>query len=108
MLLTAGGADASLTTGYGETPADVARRMQHGRLAARLSDRERPPAGDVDTGTLDEFLSRLDLGGLHERFVAENVAVDVLPALTDADLRELGVDRMGDRKRFLLAARRLK
>ncbi|MCB2000999.1 MAG: hypothetical protein KDH91_11740, partial [Rhodoferax sp.] len=36
-------------------------------------------------------------------FVAQDVSVDLLPDLLDADLRELGVASLGDRKRLLKA-----
>lgn len=38
-------------------------------------------------------------------FVAQDISVDLLPELVDADLRELGVVSLGDRKRLLKAAR---
>ncbi len=37
-------------------------------------------------------------------FVAQDVTADLLPELTDADLRELGMASLGDRKRLLRAA----
>ena len=38
-----------------------------------------------------------------EAFEAQDISVDVLPELTDADLKELGVATLGDRKRLLKA-----
>jgi hypothetical protein len=38
-----------------------------------------------------------------EAFEAQDISLDVLPELTDADLKELGVATLGDRKRLLKA-----
>jgi len=49
----------------------------------------------------------LDSQGLAKyaaEFVAQDISVDLLPDLLDADLRELGVALLGDRKRLLRAA----
>jgi class 3 adenylate cyclase len=38
-----------------------------------------------------------------EAFASNDIGLDVLPELTDADLKELGVASLGDRKRLLKA-----
>jgi hypothetical protein len=52
----------------------------------------------VDVGA---WLRGLGLERYERAFREADVGVDVLPDLTDADLRELGVS-LGDRKRLLL------
>ena len=45
------------------------------------------------------WLARLGLEQHAEAFEQNAIDVEVLPELTDADLKELGIARMGDRKR---------
>jgi len=42
-------------------------------------------------------------GKYAELFAAQDISIDLLPELSDADLRELGVASLGDRKRLLKA-----
>jgi class 3 adenylate cyclase/tetratricopeptide (TPR) repeat protein len=51
---------------------------------------------------LRSWLSGIGLGGHADRFVENGVDWDVLPELTEADLKELGLS-LGDRKRLLKA-----
>ena len=48
------------------------------------------------------WLQRLGLGQYAEIFTRQKIAFDVLPDLTDTDLKELGI-ALGDRKRLLKA-----
>lgn len=50
------------------------------------------------------WLDTRGLGKYAAEFVAQDISVDLLPDLLDADLRELGVASLGDRKRLLKAA----
>jgi len=50
------------------------------------------------------WLDTRGLGKYAPAFVAQDISVDLLPDLLDADLRELAVASMGDRKRLLKAA----
>ncbi|WP_084673958.1 AAA family ATPase [Methylobacterium sp. WSM2598] len=52
---------------------------------------------------IDDWLHRSGLGRYAGAFRANDIGLDVLPDLTDADLKELGVS-LGDRRRFLKAA----
>jgi class 3 adenylate cyclase/tetratricopeptide (TPR) repeat protein len=54
------------------------------------------------TGDLASWLSDIGLGHHAERFAADSIGWDVLPDLTEPDLRELGLP-LGDRKRLLKA-----
>lgn len=56
------------------------------------------------TEQISDFLSALDLSQHVLAFVENDVDMDLLPTLSDADLRELGVDKLGHRKRILAAA----
>lgn len=53
------------------------------------------------------FLSRLGLSEHFNRFLEDGIDFEVLPHLVDSDLRELGLRRLGDRKKVLVAAQRL-
>ena len=54
---------------------------------------------------IQTWLESQGLARYAAEFVAQDVSVDLLPDLSDADLRELGVHALGDRKRLLKAAR---
>lgn len=56
---------------------------------------------------IEDFLSGLGLSHHVEAFVANDVDMDLLQTLNDADLRELGVVKLGHRKRILAAAEAL-
>ena len=52
---------------------------------------------------IQTWLAAHGLGKYAGEFVAQDVTPDLLPELSDADLRELGVASLGDRKRLLKA-----
>lgn len=54
---------------------------------------------------VQRWLAALDLAHYAPNFEAQDIDLSVLPTLTDADLRELGVASMGHRKRILNAIR---
>jgi hypothetical protein len=51
---------------------------------------------------IETLLSRIGLGEYAELLTANKIGLDVLPDLSDADLKELGIP-LGDRKRLLKA-----
>src|SRR5215210_2003759 len=53
--------------------------------------------------SLGEWLTNVGLGQYEEALKSNGIDVDVLPDLTDADLKDLGL-LLGDRRRFLKAA----
>ncbi len=53
---------------------------------------------------IGDWLRDLGLERYADAFRGSDIGLDVLPDLTDADLKELGVS-LGDRKRLLRAAR---
>ena len=53
-----------------------------------------------------DLLRSLGLEAYLAAFEANGIEVAVLPTLTDADLRELGVVKLGDRKKILAAIAR--
>ena len=53
---------------------------------------------------IQDWLAQQGLARYTEPFLAQDISPDLLPDLTDADLRELGVASLGDRKRLLKAA----
>lgn len=52
---------------------------------------------------IQNWLDAQGLGKYAAEFLAQDVSVDLLPELADADLKELGVASLGDRKRLLKA-----
>ena len=56
---------------------------------------------------LRDWLSALGLEKYADAFLAQDISTDLLPELSDTDLRELGVVSLGDRKRLLRAAARM-
>lgn len=52
---------------------------------------------------LEQTLAQLGLSGLHPSFRKEKIDDSLLAGLTDSDLREIGVAKLGDRKRLLAA-----
>src|SRR6516165_8240557 len=55
------------------------------------------------TGDIRAWLAELGLAKYAEAFASNDIDLDVLPELTDADLERLGVASLGDRKRLLKA-----
>ncbi|MGI9434871.1 MAG: ATP-binding protein [Geminicoccaceae bacterium] len=58
------------------------------------------------TSRLQSWLESIELGQYAQAFLASDIDLSVLPDLTDADLRELGMT-LGHRKRLLREAKRL-
>ncbi|MGA7813716.1 SAM domain-containing protein, partial [Caballeronia sp.] len=52
---------------------------------------------------IDQWLDALELGQYARAFAANDIDLAVLPQLTDADLKELGMLSLGHRKRLLAA-----
>ncbi len=50
---------------------------------------------------IQTWLESHGLGKYAEAMLAQDISVDLLPDLTDADLKELGIASLGDRKRLL-------
>jgi class 3 adenylate cyclase/tetratricopeptide (TPR) repeat protein/ABC-type transport system involved in cytochrome c biogenesis ATPase subunit len=55
-----------------------------------------------------EFLAGIGMSRFAETFVAHGIDLGIAPELTDGDLKELGVDRLGDRKVLLREIGRLR
>ena len=55
------------------------------------------------TGDIRAWLAELGLAKYAEAFASNDIDLDILPELTDADLERLGVASLGDRKRLLKA-----
>ena len=71
-----------------------------GRVPARV-DLVEDAVAERDIG---DWLSGLGLVKYATQFRAQDISPDLIPDLTDADLRELGVVSLGDRKRLRKAA----
>lgn len=65
-------------------------------------DRRRSGAGP-DVADLKRWLAEVGLTELADTLAANDIGIDILSALTDADLREIGLT-LGQRKRLLKAA----
>src|SRR5215471_15278032 len=57
----------------------------------------------ANAGNIRAWLAELGLAKYAEAFASNDIDLDVLPELTDADLKDLGVASLGDRKRLLKA-----
>src|SRR6516225_3706488 len=57
----------------------------------------------ANAGNVGAWLAELGLAKYAEAFAANDIDLDILPELTDADLERLGVASLGDRKRLLRA-----
>lgn len=58
--------------------------------------------------TVSEWLDQIGLAQYAEAFAAQEIDLDLLPELTDADLQSIGVSLLGHRKRVLKAIDELK
>lgn len=77
------------------------------RKVIDLRDVPEEEGAGADRGGLRDVLQAARLSHLTDRFVEAAIDVDVLPYLSEADLRELGLP-LGDRKRALAAFARLR
>src|SRR4051794_32947336 len=75
-----------------------ARRRHERRYCGRSDFALRHPMN-----ALSAWLEELGLARYAEPFAAQDIGLDVLPDLDEADLKELGVASLGDRKRLLKA-----
>jgi class 3 adenylate cyclase/tetratricopeptide (TPR) repeat protein len=57
----------------------------------------------ANAGDIQSWLAEQGLATYAEAFASNDIDLDVLPELTDADLKDLGVTSLGDRKRLLKA-----
>ena len=48
-----------------------------------------------------QWLAEIGMEHYAPMFEAQRIELDVLPELTDADLKEIGISALGDRKRIL-------
>ena len=64
------------------------------------------PPGDK-VAQVTKLLDELNLGEYGELFVSEEIDIDILPSVTDEQLRTIGVRTLGQRIRILTAARGL-
>ena len=60
-------------------------------------------AGDTSLVDVGDWLASLGLGHFAETFAENGIDSDLLPELTNEDLKDLGVARLADRKRLLKA-----
>lgn len=89
-------------TMYEETPFDIAKRFQRPQEILDLLNIN-------STQSLESFLTDLSLQDLIPTFQLEHVDIDLIltNSLTESDLKDLGVSKLGDRKRFMLKAKEL-
>src|SRR5215813_9674726 len=57
----------------------------------------------ANEGDIRRWLVKQGFAKYAEAFARNDIGLDVLPELTDADLKDLGVASLGDRKRLLKA-----
>ena len=55
------------------------------------------------TATIEQFLASLGLEHFAKTFKKNDIDIDVLRSLSDDDLRELGIESMGARKKLVAA-----
>lgn len=107
-------ASTSATTAVGESsshdsPATLAR-LQSGKARHSESLRRHDAGAGAATPappSLRAFLERIGLAQFHDALAAQDVDVGVLPTLTEAHLRDLGVGTIGARLRIMAAAKDL-
>lgn len=63
--------------------------------------------GGGSSNDIRVWLHSIGAGAYADAFVAQDISLDVVPLLSDAHLRELGVSTLGARLRLLAAARLL-
>lgn len=56
--------------------------------------------------SVPDFLAALNLSHFEEKFRVQEIDVDIIRTLTDADLEKIGVDTLGARKKILKALER--
>eukprot|EP00795_Rhopilema_esculentum_P000147 gene147-9764_t len=102
-------ANSSLSAFDGQCPADLAYSRGFATIAALLDDSnsisKRPDSiSQIRYKKLEDlemFLFGLDLGHLVELFQDQNVAFQDFLKLTDEELKQLGVNQLGDRRKIL-------
>jgi hypothetical protein len=57
----------------------------------------------TDAGNIRAWLAEQGFAKYAEAFANNAIGLDVLPELTDADLKDIGITALGDRKRLLNA-----
>ena len=60
---------------------------------------------DDERAAMADWLAAHNFGELAGKFSEQQISLSTLPLLTDGDLKDLGVNKMGDRKRFMFAAK---
>jgi len=53
------------------------------------------------TNDISDWLESIGLEKFEEAFQNNDITLDILPELTNADLKEMGINSLGDRKRIL-------
>ena len=60
---------------------------------------------DDDRTAMADWLAVHNFTELTSKFSEQQISLSTLPLLTDGDLKDLGINKMGDRKRFMFAAK---
>src|SRR4051794_19215129 len=76
---------------------DAGRRPQLHR------QEDRPPVGEEGMSEVERWLEGLGLAGYAPAFAGQHIEFDLLADLGDDDLKQLGVEALGHRKRLLRA-----
>lgn len=116
FLLAKGADPVNLKTSYGESALDIAKRMKKIQIEGLLSlgtndgvlENDRGlHHRKVDYNSLHSFLASIgpEFEELEKNFLEQDIDLDLLlsGAITDADLKEIGVLKLGTRKKIILA-----
>ena len=100
------GSLVTLCVACGAGSLALSRRMQRNKpQTATEAVSHKPPSDSVSHSSsersLRKVLEAIGCGQYVTRFEENRISLTMLAALSDSDLRELGVDAMGDRKRIL-------
>ena len=92
-------------------PASISSSNVSGRyhtlpvpLSVSAPDSPLSPRDDERTA-MGEWLAVHNFTELAGKFSEQQISLSTLPLLTDGDLKDLGLSKMGDRKRFIFAAK---
>jgi len=89
-----------------DTVSRLALRLTMSRIAATLTVVgallfSAGAAWAEETNDISNWLKSEDLEKFEEQFLNNDVTLGILPELTDAELKEIGIDTIGARKRIL-------
>eukprot|EP00466_Bigelowiella_natans_P008108 jgi/Bigna1/87961/estExt_fgenesh1_pg.C_260103 len=81
------------------------RKSESNQMSEQQGSKRQKKFAEWSTDELNEWLENRDLGDLCTPFKEQGIAPDVIPTLTSSDLKEIGTENFGLRKRFANAVK---